>query len=156
MLLGYYSAKLDEKGRLAIPKHFRVDLDSELVVARWYEKCLLLIKKSLWEEYVGRLTGGELASLGVRDTDRFLLAGSFEVNPDSQGRFVIPQVLREYAGILGEVVVAGLGDKLEIWDKRAWNEREKLVMGEAGEKIERLYRERTSLQVEEDRGGRRK
>lgn len=142
MLLGYYTTKIDEKGRLAVPKRFRDELGVELVVARWYEGCLLVINKELWSDYLSRLTGGELATIAARDTDRFLLAGSFEVGLDKQGRFLIPQALREYARISGESVVAGLGDKLEVWDKKAWEEKEKAVIKEAGEKVEKLYRER--------------
>ena len=142
MLLGYYSIKIDEKGRLAVPKHCRGEIGENLVIARWYEGCLLLINRKLWGGYLVRLTGGELATLAARDTDRFLLAGSFEVGLDKQGRFVVPPTLREYAKINDDVIIAGLGDKLEIWDKKSWEEREEMIIGQAGEKVERLYRER--------------
>ncbi|MBI3289914.1 division/cell wall cluster transcriptional repressor MraZ [Candidatus Microgenomates bacterium] len=142
MLLGYYVAGLDEKWRLAVPARIRHELGRELVVSRWYEGCLLLISRSIWGEMVARLTGGELATLSSRDTDRFLLAGSFEIELDKQGRFVVPQGLRAYAHLEDAVIFAGLGDRIEIWDKKSWDERESTLIKEAGEKVEKLYRER--------------
>lgn len=142
MLLGNVTTKLDEKGRLAIPKRFRDELTAELVISRWYENCLLITPKKQWRAMVSRLTGGELATLGARDTDRFLLAGSFEIRLDKQGRFVIPPEAREYAKIVEDVVCAGLGDKLEVWDKGVWQGREKMIIEQAAEQVEKLYKER--------------
>ena len=141
MLLGYYTANIDDKWRLAVPSRIRREFGKELVVARWYEGCLLLIARSAWQEMVNRLTGGIMATLSSRDTDRFLLAGSFETELDKQGRFVVPTGLRDYAHLTQEVVFAALGDKIEIWNKQNWEEREKLVISQASEKVEELYRE---------------
>ena len=142
MLLGYYTANIDEKWRLAVPYRIRREFGKELVVARWYEGCLLLVARDYWQEMVSRLTGNQLATLSARDTDRFLLAGSFEIQLDKQGRFVVPQGLRIYAHLDNEVIFAGLGDKAEIWSKKNWEERENTLIKEAGEKVEKLYRER--------------
>ncbi len=142
VLIGYYLTKLDEKGRLAVPKRFRGELGEKLVAARWYEGCILLVDRKVWQSLVARLTGGELATLSARDTDRFLLAGSFEIDLDKQGRFVVPESLRGYAQLAQEVVCAALGDRVELWSKSAWEEREKVLLKESGEKIEKLYRER--------------
>ena len=141
MLLGYYTANIDDKWRLAVPSRIRRELGQELVVARWYEGCLLLIGKLSWQEMVSRLTGGIMATLSARDTDRFLLAGSFETELDKQGRFVVPVELRDYAHLKNEVIFAALGDKIEIWNKKNWEEREKLVINQASEKVEELYRQ---------------
>lgn len=145
MLLGYYSAVIDQKWRLAIPFRIRRELGKELVVARWYEGCLLLISRNSWQEMVGKLTGGELATLSARDTDRFLLAGSFEAILDKQGRFIVPTGLRDYAQLKDEVIFAGLGNRIEIWSKKNWEERESTLIKEAGEKVEELYRERRQV-----------
>ncbi|MBI4058722.1 division/cell wall cluster transcriptional repressor MraZ [Candidatus Microgenomates bacterium] len=142
MLLGAYFAKLDEKSRLAVPKKVRSELGNNLVASRWYEGCILLVDKNSWSQLVSRLTGGELATLSARDTDRFLLAGSFELELDKQSRFIVPLSLRNYAKIKREVIFAGLGNRVEIWDKNAWEEHEKEIMDQAGAQIEKLYRER--------------
>lgn len=142
MLIGYHIARLDEKWRLAVPARIRHELGRELVVSRWYEGCLLLISRDAWQQMVSRLTGGELATLSARDTDRFLLAGSFEAELDKQGRFVVPQGLRIYAHLKDDVIVAGLGGRVEIWNKKNWEERESTLIKEAGEKLEKLYQER--------------
>lgn len=142
MLLGYYSAIIDEKWRLAVPSRFRRELGRELIIARWYEGCLLLISRDAWQEMVSRLTGDVLATLSARDTDRFLLAGSFEAELDKQGRFVVPPGLRVYSQLENDVIFAGLGDRVEIWNKNNWEERESTLIKEAGEKVEQLYKER--------------
>lgn len=142
MLLGSYFTKLDEKARLAVPKNFREELGKSLVVARWYEGCLVLVNTRLWQDMVARLTGGELAILSARDTDRFLLAGSFEVELDSQGRFVVPFALRYYAKITGEVVFAGLGNRVEIWSKRDWEEKELELVERAGSLAQKLFEQK--------------
>lgn len=144
MLLGHYVAKLDDKGRVSVPARFREELKNDLVVSRWFEKCLILISKKLWNSMVSRISGGDLATLSARDVDRFLFAGSFEIVLDSQGRFVIPVTLREYAKIKEDVVCAGLGDKIEIWSKSLWDKKERAIILEAGDKVEALYRERKS------------
>ena len=142
MLLGYYFVKPDQKGRIALPYKFRAELGPSLVVARWFEKCLVVINRESWGVMVHNLTGGELATLSARDTDRFLLGGSFEVELDKQGRFVVPTALRSFAGIKGEVVIVGLGQRVEIWGKERWEDREKKLQNEAGEKVEKLYRDK--------------
>ena len=147
MFLGYYSANIDEKWRLAVPAKVRRELGKELVVARWYEGCLLLVSRSIWGEMVNGLTGGFLATLSARDTDRFLFAGSFEIELDKQGRFVVPAGLRNYARLKDEVIFAGLGDKVEIWNREMWDERESTLIKEAAQKVEQLYKERTGSEL---------
>lgn len=139
MFLGSYAVSLDQKGRIAVPKRFRTELGAKLVVARWYEECLVLVSDSTWQKIVSGITSGIVATLSGRDTDRFLLGGSFEVELDHQGRFIIPQNLRYYAHINKEVICAGLDNRLEIWDKVTWEQREQTIIKEAGNLAEKLF-----------------
>lgn len=139
MLLGSYEVRIDEKNRIAVPKRFREMLGTKLIIARWYEKCLVVIDTTGWNKIVGKITGGEVGTLFARDTDRFLLAGSFEVELDHQGRFVVQQVLKIYAKINVDVICVGLGNRIEIWDKNIWIEREKAILLEAGALAENLF-----------------
>src|SRR3989339_1288269 len=125
MLIGHYFVKLTAKGRLAIPARFRPEIGNKAVVARFYEKCLVLVGLPRWTELMTKLTTkGELITQPTRDVERFILGSAFEIDLDSQGRFVVPQVLRDYASISDEIVFLGLGDRVEIWNKRDWEKRE--------------------------------
>ena len=122
MLIGHYFVKLTAKGRLAIPARFRPEIGNKAVVARFYEKCLVLVGLPRWTELMTKLTTkGELITQPTRDVERFILGSAFEIDLDSQGRFVVPQVLRDYAGISDEIVFLGLGSWIEVWSKRNWD-----------------------------------
>lgn len=139
MLLGTYSAKFVSGHRIAIPSLFRKELGVSCILARWYEGCLVLVGRENWEVLYKRLTGGEeLIVSPIRDTERFILGSAFEVFPDDQGRIVIPERLVEYSGLKSDVYFLGLGEKIEIWDKESWELKEKQVISEAGEFIEKL------------------
>ncbi len=110
-----------------------------MVLARWYEGCLVLVGKEYWSALYKRLTGERnLIVSPVRDTERFILASAFEVFPDDQGRIVIPERLVEYSGLKEDIYFIGLGEKAEIWDKNTWEEKEKTVVKEAAGYIEQL------------------
>lgn len=126
MLIGSYLGSLGEKRRVAIPKKFIEDLGEKPIIAKWYEGCLVLVNSDFWQRLFERLTGGKKTiSLGVRDIERFILGSAFEVEPDDQGRIIIPEVLVEYAGFDKEVVFVGLFDRVEIWPRQIWDQKVK-------------------------------
>lgn len=125
MLLGQYCVVLTQKDRLSVPSRFRHELGGKVVVTKWVEGCLMMLSSKKLTELVEKVLGsGELSLLAVRETERFLLGSAFEVELDSQGRFVLPKMLKEYAKITGEVFFIGLGDRVEIWDKVSWQKKE--------------------------------
>lgn len=139
MLIGQYFTKVTEKGRCALPKTFRKQLGDKAIIAKWYEGCLVIVGGNRWEALLTKLTGkSEIITLPVRDTDRFILGSAFEFLTDSQGRFVIPKVLRDYAQLKEEAVFVGLGERIEVWNKNAWNEREAYIQKHATELVEKL------------------
>jgi len=139
MIIGQYETTINQKRRLAVPKKIRQDLGKKFIVAKWYEGCLVLVSGSSWKALLDRLTGKKgIITAPVRDTDRFILGSAFEVEPDSQGRMVMPSVLTDYAQLSNEVIFLGLGDRVEIWNKKLWTEREKFVAEHAGEFVEKL------------------
>lgn len=142
MLIGQYLGKISSKGRVALPKKFRQVLGDEVVLARWYENCLVVVSKTAWEKILQDFTGGRAVTLPARDTDRFLLGGAFEVELDAQGRFVVPQALRAYADLKDEIIFAGLHDRVEIWDKVLWEKHERKLLQRAPELAERLAQKR--------------
>ncbi len=143
MIIGYFENKLNDKGRTALPAKFRHELGTEIIVAKWYEGCIVLIGSKSWLGLIGKLSGeSKIVTSSVRDTDRFIMGSAFEIILDDQGRFVIPKSLRDYANIGGEIIFLGLGDRVEIWDKKRWSEREKYVAEHAAEIIENIAQER--------------
>jgi len=121
MLIGNFSSKLAVNGRTAMPKKFRTQLGVNLVLLQGYEHCLMLVPSAALEQLTP--AGQPLAMSAARNTERFLLGNAFEVSPDSQGRFVIPAPLREYASLATEeVIFVGVGNRVELWDPKKWSE----------------------------------
>jgi MraZ protein len=122
MLIGSYLGSLNEKRRVAIPKKFLSELGEKPILAKWYEDCLILVSNNFWETLQGRLVGPDkLAGLGVRNIERFILGSAFELEPDEQGRIVLPEILCKYAELGTDIVFIGLTNRVEIWNKSAWD-----------------------------------
>jgi MraZ protein len=139
MLLGNYISQLGSGKRVAVPKKFRSQLGATCVVAKWYDKCLVLLSEEAWSELLQRLTVTEsIPTAAVRDTMRFVMGSAFEVSFDHQGRFVLPDTLLGYAGIKDEVIFLGLGERIEIWDKNEWETKEQNISENAGALLEQL------------------
>lgn len=120
MFIGEFHHNLDEKGRLAIPMKFRKALAKGAVVTRGLDKCLFVYTLSEWKKLADKLTELPMSQANSRAFSRLMLAGAMDVEFDGQGRVVLPPYLRDYAALGKEVVVAGLYNRLEIWDKAAW------------------------------------
>jgi len=143
MIIGNFETKLTENRRVAVPKKFRQEVGDKFIVARWYENCLVLIGQDKWQELVNRLTGkSEILTAPVRDTDRFILGSAFELKVDGQGRVLLPENLVMFAGLAHEVLFIGLGDRIEIWDKKAWLKREAYVAQNAANMVETIASEK--------------
>ena len=121
MFLGEYEHTLDTKGRLAVPAKFRGQLDRGAVISKGMGRCLSVYTMTRWEEKSAALVEGK-TDAELRDFERRIYPSASEVELDGQGRLVIPAKLREYAGLKGEVTVAGVRDHVEIWDRAIWQE----------------------------------
>ena len=113
MFLGEFTHSLDDKGRITLPAKFREVLAGGVVVTKAIDACLTVYPRSVWEPFAERI-----ASLPVkqRNVRRHLFQNATDSIPDRQGRVLIPQVLRDYAGLDGETVIIGLYDRLEVWN----------------------------------------
>lgn len=125
MFIGEYRHSIDEKSRLAVPTKYRESLRAGAVVTRGLDRCLFIYPMAAWQELAGRLAQLPLSKANTRSFARFLLAGAMDVELDKQGRVVIPEYLRSFAGIQKSVVVAGLYNRIEIWDTDAWEQYRK-------------------------------
>src|SRR5688500_8391316 len=104
MLLGQYEGKVDEKGRIAIPKKFREGLSETIIATRGFEHSLILVPFSEWESLLEGTRGRPFIEYETRDTQRFLLGGAAEIKLDSKGRFILPPYLRTFAGIKDDAI----------------------------------------------------
>ncbi len=122
MFIGEYNHNLDEKGRLAIPAKFRSLLKEGAVVTRGLDNCLFLYPKKEWEALAKKLANlPTISQPKARALARLMLAGAMDVDFDNQGRITLPEYLRKFSGLKKETVIAGLYDKLEIWEEKAWS-----------------------------------
>lgn len=121
MFIGEYKHNLDDKGRLAIPAKFRAVLKKGAVVTRGIDNCLFLYTKSEWEKLVEKLAQLPISQSKARAFSRLMLAGAMDMEMDTQGRVVLPEYLRTFSKMKKSVVVAGLYNRLELWDENEWN-----------------------------------
>lgn len=122
MFIGEYSHNLDDKGRLAVPAKFRASLKTGAVVTRGLDNCLFLYPKKQWDVLVKKLANLPVSQSKARAFSRFMLAGAMAVDFDNQGRIILPEYLRKFASLNKKAIVAGLYDRLEIWDEGLWNQ----------------------------------
>lgn len=120
MFMGEYNHTLDAKGRLIIPSKFREVLGDGFVVTKGMDGCLFVFTDSEWQAFAEKLHTLPMIDKEARQFTRFFLAGAAEVEVDKQGRILIPQVLREFAGITKDAVLVGVGSRVEIWSRERW------------------------------------
>jgi len=137
MLIGEFRYNIDDKGRLFIPSEFREELGAEVVINRGIEKCLYVYPMGEWEVILKKLSTLSFTKKSNREFSRMFLSGAYRREIDSKGRINLEKSLMEYAGLQTEVVIIGVGERLELWDKQEW---------------ERYYNERLHLLEEISEG----
>jgi MraZ protein len=143
MLLGEYEHAIDDKNRLTLPARFRRAFEDGVVVTRGMDGCLYAYTRGDWQRLVEtRLAALDPLSKEARTMMRFFFSAASEAEPDRQGRIVLPPALIAHAGLGREVVVAGVHDHVEIWDRSAWRAQLEEVEGSAEHVAERLASKR--------------
>lgn len=127
MLIGQHSSKIGAKKRIAVPKSFREELGSDVILTRGYEGCLVLVDRVRWEDITKDIMNGSFIDKKIRDSRRFLLAGAHEIELDDQGRFVLPTGLYTYASLSKTAHFLGLINWVEIWSEEKWKEHEEYI-----------------------------
>ena len=122
MFMGEYNHIIDAKGRLIIPARFRELLGEEFVLTKGLDGCLSIYPMDAWEAFETKLRALPLTNKNARTFTRFFVAGATNCELDRQGRILVPQTLREFAGLEKEVVLTGNLDRIEIWSKEKWSE----------------------------------
>jgi len=118
MLIGEYQHNIDAKGRVAVPTKFRDDLGMRFYITKGLDGCLFVLQQSEWEKLEDKIRQMPISK--ARTIQRFFFSGAAEVQPDKQGRILIPQPLREHASLNKEVTFIGTANRVEIWDSAKW------------------------------------
>ena len=120
MLIGEYEHTLDAKGRLIMPSKLREGIGEKFIITKGLDGCLFVFSLDEWTNFEEKLKTLPITNKDARTFVRFFLSGATECEIDKQGRFLIVSTLREYASMDKEVVIIGVGTRIEIWNKDKW------------------------------------
>jgi len=127
MLIGEYLHTLDGKKRISLPAKFRKEVGRKVVVTRGLDSCLFMFPVKAWEKIAEKVSNLPVGQADTRGMSRFLLAGAVETEVDGAGRILIPDFLKEFADLKSRVVLAGVNDRVEIWNEKTWEEYKRRI-----------------------------
>lgn len=131
MLIGQYTHELDPKKRLTLPAKWRSSLGKKVVVTNGLDGSLFIFSEKQWVIIAEKLAQSGFGNADSRSFNRVMLAHAFETDIDAQGRILIPDTLKDSAGLSNKVVLAGMYSRIEMWDETRWKEYSKKALGEA-------------------------
>lgn len=138
MFLGEYLHTFDPKNRISVPSKFRKDLGRVVVVTHGLDHCLYLYSRKAWEKEAQAYAAEVNGIATRRGLARLFLAGSFEVEVDKAGRVLIPENLKSFASLTEKAVIAGVADRVEIWEENAWKKYIAAIERDADAYVEAL------------------
>lgn len=138
MLLGEFIHTIDEKKRLALPKKFKDELGKKMVLTRGLDNCLFVYPLKEWAHTAEKLKQLSFTHADTRGFNRFMFSGASEVEADGAGRILIPDSLKKFANLKSKVVIAGVSDRVEIWDEKAWVQYTARIEKQADQLAEKL------------------
>ncbi|MBI2113177.1 MAG: division/cell wall cluster transcriptional repressor MraZ [Candidatus Wildermuthbacteria bacterium] len=138
MFIGEYTYSLDDKKRLGIPQKFRESLGKKAVITKGLDQCLFLYSAQEWEVMAEKISKLPLAQADARGFTRLMLTSAMEVLFDALGRILIPDYLKSYGTLGKKIVVAGVYNRIEIWDEMKWTEYKEKTEQDVGDIAERL------------------
>lgn len=138
MFIGEYKYNLDDKNRLAIPSKFRKFFTDGAVITKGLDNCLFIYTAKEWQKLVDKLANLPISQAKSRAFSRMMLAGAMDVLLDKQGRIILPDYLKQFAELNKQVVLAGLYNRLEVWDEKAWSKYQRVSEKESNQISEGL------------------
>lgn len=138
MLIGEYIHTLDEKNRMSLPAKFRSEMGKKVVLAQGLDKSIFMFTVEEWKKFATGL--GEMSMLQAdnRSFSRYMFGGAHDVEIDASGRILIPDSLKEYAGLKKNVAVVGVQNRIELWNDKRWVEYKSVVEKQADQLAEKL------------------
>ncbi|NLD48982.1 MAG: division/cell wall cluster transcriptional repressor MraZ [Clostridiaceae bacterium] len=141
MFYGEYQHSVDVKGRVIVPSKFRDGLGEKFIITKGLENCLFAYSSEEWANLEAKIKSLPFTDKDVRAFVRFFFAGASECEVDKQGRILVPQNLRDYAGLEKDVYIIGVSNRVEVWDKNKWEnyfEDENMSTDKIAEKMSML------------------
>ncbi|KND49700.1 MAG: MraZ protein [Parcubacteria bacterium C7867-008] len=138
MFIGEYRHTFDAKNRISLPAKFRKELGGSVIVTRGLDHCLFVYPKTAWKKEAAKLAAHSTGSKAGRGLSRLMLAGANEADVDSAGRILVPDYLKSFATLGVKSVIAGVNERVEIWDEAAWESYTKEIESTADELAETL------------------
>ena len=138
MFIGEYKYNLDNKNRLAVPSKFRKLFKDGLVITKGLDNCLFIYTGKEWKKLADKLANLPFSQAKSRAFSRMMLAGAMDVNLDGQGRVVLPDYLKGFASLNTKVIIAGLYNRLEVWDEKMWTKYQRTSEKDSNEIAEGL------------------
>ncbi len=127
MLIGEYLHTLDSKKRLSLPAKFRKEVGRKVVITRGLDSCLFMYPQKAWQKIAEKLATLPVGQADTRGMSRFILSGAIEAEVDGAGRILLPEYLKEFADLKSRVVLAGVSDRIEIWNEKTWEEYKRRI-----------------------------
>lgn len=122
MIIGQYSYIIDEKKRVGLPTKFRAPLKQGAVLTKGFEGCLYLYPQKEWDKFLELINKLPYFDPATREMKRTMVGSAMDVKLDSAGRILVPDYLKEHAGLNKKITIVGLNDHVEIWDETKWSE----------------------------------
>jgi MraZ protein len=138
MLIGEYLHTLDSKKRLSLPAKFRKEVGKKVVITRGLDACLFMFPEKTWSKIADKLVNLPIGQTDTRGLSRFFLAGAVESDVDGAGRILVPDFLKDFADLKSRVVLAGVSDRIEIWNEKTWEEYKRRIEKGADQMAEKL------------------
>lgn len=139
MLIGEYTHSIDDKNRVSLPAKFRSLMGKKIIIAPGIDQCLFVFTTKEWQRIAEKLSdNSSMLSSDMRSFTRYMFGGASEVEIDNIGRVLVPDFLKERAGLKNKVVLIGVQNRLEIWNEKSWTDYKKQVEKEASGLAEKL------------------
>jgi len=138
MLIGEYTHSIDDKNRLSLPAKFRQEVGKKVVITLGLDGCLFVFSLKQWMKVSERLSESSWLQSDARSFNRYMFGGAIESEVDSIGRILLPDFLKESAGIKNKVTIIGVQSRIEIWNESAWKEYKGSVEKKADTLAEKL------------------
>jgi MraZ protein len=138
MFIGEYRHTFDAKNRISLPAKFRKELGVSVIVTRGLDGCLYVFPKASWKKEAERFSMHSSGNAAGRGFARFMLSGASEAEVDSAGRILVPDYLKSFAKLSVKSVIAGVSNRVEVWDEQVWEAYTKNIERDSNELAEKL------------------